>query len=396
MPANKSQHFVPQFYLRNFGHGNSLKLICLYNLQTGKFVPDAAIKNQACADYFYEKGQVIESALSKMETSVQPIISQVLRSGTLPNWGSQEHLQLLKFLVYQRVRTQFAVDEADEQTEKMNKKVEELCPGAFSHLTARKAGPNETQKMLLSHAEIGCHIVTDLRFKLFRNTSKHPFITSDHPVARYNQLYEHPNPLMSSTGFGCRGLQLFFPLNSQYLLVVFDSEVYKVGGRNFKVMCVDVGEDDVDLLNILQVVNAGANLYFSLSASSEYIADLVKKATPLMKSQKAEIKTGPSIINGKEHGTMIHTSLVDFDIGLDLSCMKILPKAKEKYGSSTEPHIRYRDINRLQAIEEFVKEVRRNKFSEDQFDQFCKGREKREKGSHTPVRILGNVADAFI
>lgn len=63
----KNQHYVPQFYLRNFsedGHG-----IRTFNLSSGKLIPHAKLKCQCSKDYFYGEDGVLESALGGLETA---------------------------------------------------------------------------------------------------------------------------------------------------------------------------------------------------------------------------------------------------------------------------------------------------------------------------------------
>jgi hypothetical protein len=118
MAEQKSQHFVAQFCLRNFGHGDSSRLICLYNRRTGLYVPHAAIKSQACGDYFYEKGGDTERVLAEMENSVGPVITEMLRVERPPKWRSDDHVRLLKFVVFQNARTEFAKEQMDEGSKK--------------------------------------------------------------------------------------------------------------------------------------------------------------------------------------------------------------------------------------------------------------------------------------
>jgi hypothetical protein len=89
----------------------------------------------------------------------------------------------------------------------------------------------------------------DLRWKLLQNKTDLPFITSDHPAVRYNQFLEPRIRSGSNTGLVARGLQMFLPLSPKHVLVLFDSETYKVGGMKLRVMNVDVTHDeDVDEL----------------------------------------------------------------------------------------------------------------------------------------------------
>jgi hypothetical protein len=174
MPDNKSQHFVSQFYLRNFGHGDSRALICLFNRRTGLYVSHAPIKTQACADYFYERGDSVEIALGEMESRLGPLISSIIAQGRPPKWRSPDHLALLKFIVFQLSRTRFAKDAADEQNEKMVQKIDELWPGAFPEMVEQELAPTETTQMLLRAAGMNYHSAVDLRFKLPRNKRRFP------------------------------------------------------------------------------------------------------------------------------------------------------------------------------------------------------------------------------
>jgi hypothetical protein len=60
MPANKSHHYVPKLYLRNFTSAENSKSISLYNIEKNRLVLRAPIKGQCCRDYFYGKDPATE------------------------------------------------------------------------------------------------------------------------------------------------------------------------------------------------------------------------------------------------------------------------------------------------------------------------------------------------
>ena len=76
MADSKNQHFVPQFYLRNFSRADSKKLVGALHLPSGRYVPHAKISDHACDDYFYGKDGV-EEALQKFESALLPLLSLV-------------------------------------------------------------------------------------------------------------------------------------------------------------------------------------------------------------------------------------------------------------------------------------------------------------------------------
>ena len=55
MAINKSQHYVPKFYLKLFSNNREGKSIGLHNFKNNKTICFAPIKEQACEDYFYGK-----------------------------------------------------------------------------------------------------------------------------------------------------------------------------------------------------------------------------------------------------------------------------------------------------------------------------------------------------
>jgi uncharacterized protein DUF4238 len=307
MAEHKNQHFVSQFLLRNFSTSSSRKVINLFHLPTGRFVKDAAIRNQACGDYFYERGTSVEQALSKFEGMVGSTIEQMLVQETLPKWRSREHHDLLLFVELQHSKTRFAAAEAADMFNGMRAQLIGNNPEIASRSDIEQIDPANILALLLRIAAINHFAGIDLRYKLFRNLSAIPFITSDHPVAFYNQFYESGDSrrITSDTGIACRGIQIFFPVGPKHLLALFDADVYKVGGRNFRVVCVDVTEDDVHSLNVLQAVNADAHLYFNESADIRYISRIVRDAKPFMKTEKGFVNEGPAYLGNVQYGSII-------------------------------------------------------------------------------------------
>ncbi|MDL2227229.1 DUF4238 domain-containing protein, partial [Deltaproteobacteria bacterium OttesenSCG-928-M10] len=68
MTAYKNQHYIPQFYLKNFASDDLGKAINLYNLKSKKHIRNVPIRHQASRDYFYGKDLKIENFLAKLET----------------------------------------------------------------------------------------------------------------------------------------------------------------------------------------------------------------------------------------------------------------------------------------------------------------------------------------
>src|SRR5665213_1801359 len=115
MPQNKSHHFVPQFYLRNFGVGNS---VSLFNIPQMKQVPRAPISGQCQGDYLYTRDTRIEKNIGKIEHECAKVIAQVIQTGGLPRQLSKEHQKLMEFVLLQKNRTPAAGRATEESMQK--------------------------------------------------------------------------------------------------------------------------------------------------------------------------------------------------------------------------------------------------------------------------------------
>jgi hypothetical protein len=160
-------------------------------------------------------------------------------------------------------------------------------------------------------------------------------------VAAYNQFYEVGNPEVNDTSTQSRGLQLFFPLCPKYLLVLFDSEVYKIGGRACDLTLVNATDADVEALNVLQVVNAGESLFFSDAADEGYVGSIVAKAETYLKTERTKADALPAQLFDLPFGKVVGGRGVDARIGLRLSFIDRQPSAS-KYASLPPGH-RLRD-----------------------------------------------------
>jgi hypothetical protein len=248
----KKQHFVPQFYLRNFSGDPNRNTVALYVIQTGKHVPAAPIKGQAYEDYLYGQGGV-EDALGKLEAAASPLITAAITGNTLPALGSDGHHALLTFVLFQGARTPAMAAMINEQTEKLARTVAQGLPDLKGEAESIRACDPGAPVMALRVATELRRFVLDLRWKLLENRTARLFITSDNPAVHYNQFLESRNRIGGNTGLDARGLQFFLPLGPRHLLMLYDGAVYRVGGRRHLETHIEVTQEaDVRTLNVLQ------------------------------------------------------------------------------------------------------------------------------------------------
>lgn len=373
MAEKKKQHYVPQFYLRAFAVASSDNQIGLYHLPTGKYVSGAPIKTQAYDDNFY--GSVpIEDSLNVIEGRASAVIRKIVDREVMPERLSQDHYALAVFVLFQHCRTAHAAEAFEELIDRSMKQVASHEPALREHLDEVSVHVEDAPRQMLRMAAELHPLMFDLRFKLLRNRTCRPFITSDHPVAFYNQFMEHRNPHAGNTGVACKGLQILLPLSPRHTLILFDSDVYKVGGRKLRSMKVDVAaDDDVFALNVLQAANADEHVYFGNDMPPSAIKRIVTRAEPFRRPEKAHVQEHKGQMpDGSQHD-IIHSQKVDVRMGLKLRCVKILESAKAYDLGNVVVHVRNREICELH--EQFLSEVEAGNYKLHEFPRFLRDRQ---------------------
>lgn len=352
MPEQKRQHFVSQFYMKNFSADANRKLICLYVLRSGALKRDVPIKEQGYEDYFYGKGNGVEAALGRLEQAVSPLIARALTDNALPTLGSADHFALLKFVILQYDRTPARAAMLNEQMEKMVKTIANGIEDLKEKAVEFKIDAKNVPLMALAAAEELCPFASDLAWKLVGNKTSRSFLTSDHPAVFHNQFLETRKKSGGITGINSKGLQIFLPIGPRHLLMLYDKDVYRVGGRNqFDTYIETCNESDVAGFNSLQVANADEVIYFSAHTSENHVRQAVARGTPFRLSEKCSVRELPAVgPNGEDMGSIIASSSNDLRHGFKPGFSAILPSAA---GPAMDPWgVELRDPKRVARFQE--------------------------------------------
>ena len=265
----KNQHYVPQFYLRYFSVDK--KNVGAYILESGQNIPSAPIKGQASRDYFYSDNMEMEKILSSLESCAKKVLDKIIAAPTEP-LSKEDKNTLFDFTVIQLGRTEVPASRVNQWYEE---RVRSL-PEVFSKMSTDTGGDQgESLKEKVLHLigkppsspaqySVDAHdqirnVMRDLSVKILVNKTGKSFITSDNPVAKYNQFMERMR--QEAYGLGARGLQIFFPLSPQIGLMYYDPKSYKLGYK--KKEYVELDQDkDIDELNKLTSCNSGGLLYY--------------------------------------------------------------------------------------------------------------------------------------
>jgi len=373
MPANKKHHYVPKFYLKNFSQ-NSLS-INIYNVPHDKTINNANLKNQCYKDYFYGKDDKVEKALGGIEGAASEIFREIIRNQSAPRPLTKEHMRLVLFVLIQHSRTTYAVDVLNEMTDKFAKKMlateKSLDLQDFDKI---KVSITDAGAFSVATATSALHLVLDLKCKILIAKEGAEFITSDNPAILYNQLFENMD-YMSAIGLSCKGLQIFLPISPTILLHYYDSDCYKLGDR--KSNAVRITElRDMDSLNLLQLVNASENIYFSDAQKSRI--SMLKAASSLRPINKTNISSHVNWETDSQRSELWVSSKQSNKTSLSLDCVKILDKAlafvKDLSQQRSHPALIVRDPALMELDREYRKWLKKVKKSVS-FFEFLKSNE---------------------
>lgn len=307
MPPQKSQHFVPQVYMRPFASDPDRKTINLYNVERHKLVSCAAIKHQCAANYFYGNDKILENQFGEIEGRYAEIARQISRGEFAA--ASSEWLQL--FIALQYSRTLYAVEQArdfHERSAAITFKGRTISEGQKPELTKEYV-----VGVALSRFLRFAPYTKDLKFCILRNRTCDAFITSDCPVVFTNRY--HIQQLNRNVfGAASSGALLVMPVDPAFTVCLYDKGVYSVESNGGIVDVVRKG--DVLALNELQYLNAHENIYFynfddgdRIASEFECVSD-IRLAESFRFTEMAEVTR-----DGKKVGYRIAESQADADSG---------------------------------------------------------------------------------
>lgn len=271
----KNQHYVPQFYLRQFS--SEKKTINKFLLESSRYIERASIRNTASKPFFYDEGSFIEATLGKTESDSAPILKHIIETQTIPA-SEEDYMGLLRFIATQTARTprqsdtaeQFLTEIAVQLLQASGKCSEnDLSPASVIRDTLR------VKNALGEHLAVGSVLpmllMTDLEPFLIINNSDQEFITSDIPIFCYNQLrVSLPG---YSFGFGLPGAQIFFPISPKICFCLIDMACYSIKQKGNYIRYSS--NFTTRKINKMFCLNAYKELYFSESVNRSQIMPLL-------------------------------------------------------------------------------------------------------------------------
>ena len=282
----KNQHYVPQFYLRNFS--SNKRSIVLYRIK-GKRPPvkNAAIKNICSEDYFYDRDNSIEAALSQKEDDWSAVLKEIIEQKQIRQLTDKTSLR--EFVSYQYTRTRGLLNHVSSMVQKLllyiffqdkvlqylandEKTQKEVVIEEIQKFAKEYAKDSITPAWLLTMTDDMTKGISDLRITILDNQTSKNFITSDTPVIMINPFSA------DQVGFGVVGIVIIVPVSPKIAVMIYDDKIYHLNSDLYLL----TNEDDVININKYTFLNAEEILLAADEADiNSLIADhnlLIEKA----------------------------------------------------------------------------------------------------------------------
>lgn len=353
MVDHVNQHFVPQFYFKLFTRGD--RRIHFLFKKKNQIILNASIRGQ-CAHHGFYGSREIESFFSKLEIKQSIAIRKMLE---LVWFGSSAPLNINEIAldmsaicnatIFQHARTELQIKKESPAIESMylecfknylkhspNIENREHFYEQFIEHVAKgnvhiKEKPQKTVMRSISVALERTSLIADLNFYILRNYTEYPFVFGDSPVIFYNTYYQNVKD-RGVLGLQTPGLQIFYPLDSDTMLMLIDDQIY--GGWYKRSLCVDLTEkSDVSQINALQLHHSFNSVYFADENDKEYISDLWNAHKHrIIQPEVKFVKRDGWLVDGKPvDGILYQTYEPQLNIKLNLSFIECTPIRESEY-----------------------------------------------------------------
>jgi len=279
-PAVKNQHYVPQFYLRNFSNHPQLKTIYLYRHNQKNSI-NPSIKSTCCMDYTYGEDSLLEWAFSTSERDASKIIKKIMANPKSHGMAGQEYFTLLEFIVYLHARS---IRLIEEHRMLMRSFGEEIVK-PFGITDWRLKFPTEDFPYVMQLDFFKDNIWSYLRLQPVILINKTPldFVTSDCPVCMYNAAFIKEAFIEYGHSYGAMtsGIQIYLPLSNTLAIMLFDPEYYDLISK--EIAYHELSEYQVKELNKIAIYNSRHCVIYgnpNKNPNIEKLSENLKKKSP--------------------------------------------------------------------------------------------------------------------
>lgn len=326
MAKKKKQHYVPQCYLNAWVipdthqvyvfdkilqtmRRNSIEDIAsekyFYDIDFTCLISEEDLKNFGLDDYDpanVDDGQYIENFFAtKIEGEYRGILNQIISRTRQMNLREMKNCFFIseynKFLfsfhlAYQIIRVKAVRNSLMDSQDCL---VQALKDMGTSQETIARYSISEARlpfihgKMILDRKEIDniskCFFT--LSWILLVNRTGYPFFTSDNPIGTIAHV-EHP--ICSMTGLASRGVEVFFPISPNLMLIMADGEYHKVDHCDRRILGTD-NIDEIRYYNSKCIINS-ERCVFSSCEDFSIVDEMIKKNPKILHQPRSMMQLG--------------------------------------------------------------------------------------------------------
>ncbi len=224
----KLQHYVPQFYLKNFAvkSKNNHLLFCYDKEEKRVFQTD--VSNIACEKYFYDedidKEQKLEKDLASLEGLFSKSLQDLIECRDLTKLSVNTRFIISLFISIQLLRSKEERISIENAIQGLDQKLAGQKLGEELKRNLERAKTKEWIKsmhidILKSSSKEIAGIFFQMKWILTLNKCGCPFWTSDNPVALHNELQDN-------LGLTAKGTEIHFPISPFLSLTIYDPRVF--------------------------------------------------------------------------------------------------------------------------------------------------------------------------
>ena len=310
-PMKKKQHYVPQFYLKNFSiHKKSGEYsIKCYNKERDKWYI-SNIMQVAMERYFYddEDPPEIENYFSHLEYLHAKVYHKIVNDQSIEYLTLYDKCMMSHYIIIQNERTRSARTRNAQAYELVYKHFEDkedfppfesfskedkkllLEGGAARGQINIMFNPVEMEDGTIHYPIETVFKMVDLGWILLKNDLKREFYTSDHPVRMH---IPSVNKELVIKGFGsqiytAKGVEIFLPLTPRFCLVMYDKEISEY--RHFGISR-RVNQGELDFIN-RQIIEIAHRTVFTRTNDFKFVRDCVKEYEDLKDPNRFRIING--------------------------------------------------------------------------------------------------------
>jgi hypothetical protein len=288
-------HFVPQFYLRNFGD----KLF-FYD-KTDQSIKQSEPQNLALMKNFYgppdkKKSSQIETAMSQLEGDANSAISKIIMTENYSDLSDKHKAAIYSFVALQYLRTQEARSRITEVVKNVINEIAKHMGVTDWEVKVTDDGKTSMHLDIMKYFAPIAAVIGHMGIIIFVNDTKVPFWTSDNPVVLSNELEQFP---WGNLGIASKGIEVHLPLTPRLEICFYDPTTYYDLPEK-----ASVDEEGVIRQNYLQTINSTRFLFSN--TNEFYMANEYLKSYPdAKKEDRRRLGSGihelkPEDFQGKE------------------------------------------------------------------------------------------------